>query len=108
MALDNERRWYRYHHLFRSLLRNRLEQRYDAGEVAELHIRASAWFAGQGLLEEALQHALRGHDTPAAVRLMAEHRHALMDSEQWQLHRTLFPHVPGWRRVAAYPDLLLM
>ncbi len=106
-SLDGERRWYRYHHLFRSLLRNRLEQRYDAGEIAQLHARASAWFAGQGLLEEALQHALLGHDTPAAVRLMAEHRHALMDAEQWQLHARTFRMFPA-ETVAAYPDLLLM
>jgi LuxR family maltose regulon positive regulatory protein len=45
VSLDNERRWYRYHHLFRSFLRNRLERRCDAGEVALLHTRASAWFA---------------------------------------------------------------
>ena len=107
VSLDNERRWYRYHHLFRSFLRNRLERRYDAGEVARLHTRASAWFARQGLLEEALQHALLGHDTPAAVRLMAEHRHALMDSEQWQLHERTFRMFPA-ETVAAYPDLLLM
>jgi LuxR family maltose regulon positive regulatory protein len=107
VALDNERRWYRYHHLFRSLLRTRLEQRYDASEVARLHTRASAWFARQGLLEEALQHALEGHDTPAAVRLLAEHRHALMGSEQWQLHERTFRMFPA-ETVAAYPDLLLM
>ena len=34
VALDNERRWYRYHHLFRGFLRTRLERRYDAGEIA--------------------------------------------------------------------------
>jgi LuxR family maltose regulon positive regulatory protein len=107
VALDNERRWYRYHHLFRSLLRNRLEQRYDADEIAQLHTLASAWFAGQGLLEEALQHALLGHDTPTAVRLMAEHRHALMDSEQWQLHERTFRIFPA-ETVATHPDLLLM
>ena len=107
VSLDNERRWYRYHHLFRSFLRNRLERRYDAGEIAQLHTRASAWFARQGLLEEALQHALLGHDTPAAVRLMAEHRHALMDAEQWQLHERTFRMFPA-ETVAAYPDLLLM
>ena len=106
VALDNERRWYRYHHLFRSLLRNRLEQRYDAGEVARLHTRASAWFAGQGLLEEALQHALLGHDTPAAVRLLAEHRHALMNTEQWQLLERCLRRFPA-ESIAAYPDLLL-
>ncbi len=107
VSLDNERRWYRYHHLFRGFLRSRLERRYDAGEVARLHTRASAWLAGQGLLEEALQHALLGHDTPAAVRLMAEHRHALMDSEQWQLHERTFRMFPA-ETVAADPDLLLM
>ena len=34
VSLDNERRWYRYHHLFRSFLQSRLEQGYAAGEVA--------------------------------------------------------------------------
>ena len=107
VSLDNERRWYRYHHLLRSFLQNRLERRYDADEIAQLHTRASAWFTRQGLLEEALQHALLGHDTPAAVRLIAEHRHALMDSEQWPLHECMFRMFPA-ETVAAYPDLLLM
>ena len=62
-------------------------------EIAQLHIRASAWFARQGSLEEALQHALLGHDTPAAVRLMADHRHALMNTEQWQLLERYLRHV---------------
>jgi LuxR family maltose regulon positive regulatory protein len=106
-SLDNERRWYRYHQLFRSFLRNRLEQRYDAGQVALLHARAGAWFARQGLLDEALHHALLGHDTPAAVRLMGEQRHALMDAEQWQLHERTFRMFPA-EAVAAYPDLMLM
>ena len=107
VSLDNERRWYRYHHLFRSFLRNRLERRYDATEIAQLHSRASAWFARQGLLEEALQHALHGHETATAVGLMAEHRHALMDTEQWQLHTRMFRMFPA-EMVAAHPDLLLM
>jgi LuxR family maltose regulon positive regulatory protein len=107
VALDNERRWYRYHHLFRGFLRARLERRYDADEIARLHTLASAWLAGQGLLDEALQHALLGRDTPAAVRLMVEHRHALMDAEQWQLHERTFRMVPA-ETVAADPDLLLM
>jgi LuxR family maltose regulon positive regulatory protein len=107
MALDAERRWYRYHHLFQSFLRSQLTRRHGAGEVARLHSRASAWFAGQGLLEEALQHALLGEDTPAAIRLMAEHRHALMDSEQWQPHERMLHMFPE-TAVAADPDLTLM
>ena len=107
VSLDNERRWYRYHHLFRSFLQSRLEQGYAAGEVALLHIRVSAWYAGQGLLEEALQHALLGNDTPAAVRLVAEHRHALMDAEEWQFHERLLRMFPA-ETVAVHADLTLM
>ena len=107
VPLDNESHWYRYHHLFRSFLQRQLEQRHAAGEVVLLHTRASAWFARQGLFEEALHHALLGHDIPAAVRLMAEHRHALMDSEQWQVHERTFRMFSD-QTVAAYPDLMLM
>ncbi len=99
--------WYRYHHLFRELLRDQLARHFSAEEIATLHTRASAWFACQGSLEEALRHALLGNDTRAAVRLMAEHRHALMDSEQWQLHERLLRMFPE-ETVAQYPDLILM
>ena len=50
VPLDNERRWYRYHHLFADLLRQRLHQSFasspgDEGKsIAELHIRASQWY----------------------------------------------------------------
>ena len=54
-----------------------------------------------------MQHALLGHDTPAAVRLMAAHRHALMDTEQWQLHERALRIFPA-ATVAAHADLTLM
>jgi LuxR family maltose regulon positive regulatory protein len=107
VALDNERRWYRYHHLFRDFLQARLEQRCDADEVARLHLRASAWFIGEGLLEEALKHALLGHDTPAAVSLVAERRPALMNAEQWQI-LDRFLHMFPADAIMRYPDLTLM
>ncbi len=107
IALDSHGEWYRYHHLFQELLRNELARQASAGEIATLHARASAWYARQGLLEEALHHALLGHDTPAAVRLLAEHRHALMDSEQWQLHERTLRMFPA-DTVAEYPDLMLI
>jgi LuxR family maltose regulon positive regulatory protein len=107
VTLDNERRWYRYHHLFRGFLQARLKRRRDAAEIAQLHARAGAWFARQGLLEEALQHALLGHETPAAISMIAEHRHALMDSEQWQLHERIL-HMFPVETVAENPDLILM
>ena len=94
-ALDTQGQWYRYHHLFRELLRARLMQQSSADEIAALHLRASAWFARNGFIEEALHHALAGQDTAAAVRLVAQHRHALMNDEQWLAAQSLVASVPG-------------
>jgi LuxR family maltose regulon positive regulatory protein len=76
IPLDNERRWYRYHHLFAELLRQRLPQSLAAspGEAAsqvnELHIRASQWYEEHDLDLEAFQHAAAAHDVERAERLM--------------------------------------
>ena len=57
VALDEERRWYRYHHLFADFLRTRLE-RESPERVSELHCRAAAWYEQNGLISEAVGHAL--------------------------------------------------
>lgn len=67
--LDDERGWYRYHLLFADLLRSFL-QHDQPGMVAELHRRASAWYEGQDLTTEAIQHALKASDPDQAARLM--------------------------------------
>ena len=94
-ALDTQGHWYHYHHLFQELLRTRLTQQASAAEIAALHLRASVWFARNGFIEEALHHALAGQDTTAAVRLVAQHRHALMNDEQWLRAQTLAAAVSG-------------
>jgi len=76
VPLDNERRWYRYHHLFTDLLRQRLHQSIAAStgdaqsRVNELHIRASQWYEDNGLEVEAFQHAAAAHDIERAERLI--------------------------------------
>ena len=59
VPLDNERIWYRYHHLFADLLQKRLMQGYPA-QVSNLHIRASNWYDKEGFFTEAISHALKG------------------------------------------------
>lgn len=70
IPLDNERRWYRYHHLFRDLLRQRLSQKHGKGEIAEMHIRASEWFEREGAIGEAFHHAISAADVERAARLL--------------------------------------
>ena len=70
IPLDDNRQWYRYHHLFRELLQRRLLAEVGPAQVTELHRRAAAWFAGQGLIDEALRHALAINDPDLAAQLM--------------------------------------
>jgi LuxR family maltose regulon positive regulatory protein len=72
IPLDNERRWYRYHHLFADLLRHRLRQEHPA-LVAELHRRAARWFERHSAVAEALNHALAAGDTTMAARMLTTH-----------------------------------
>ncbi len=70
IPLDNERCWYRYHHLFRDLLGKSLEKSLDHEGIAQLHIHASEWFENNGLILEAFRHAAAANDIERAVRLM--------------------------------------
>jgi LuxR family maltose regulon positive regulatory protein len=75
IPLDNERRWYRYHHLFADLLRQRLHQSNASltgnaeRRLSELHTRASQWYEDNGLDIEAFQHAAAANDVERAERL---------------------------------------
>jgi LuxR family maltose regulon positive regulatory protein len=70
VPLDNERRWYRYHHLFGDLLRKRMEQKLTADGIARLHIHASEWYENNRLILEAFNHAVAANDVERAERLM--------------------------------------
>lgn len=72
VPLDQSRTWYRYHHLFVDLLRQRLRLTETISEK-ELHQRASHWFAAEGLHPEAIRHALAAADWNQAVELISEY-----------------------------------
>ncbi len=76
VPLDNERHWYRYHHLFADLLRQRLHSTTASSTgdernlIAELHRRASVWYEDHGLELEAFHHAVSASDIDRAARLV--------------------------------------
>jgi len=69
VPLDESRRWFRYHHLFSDLLRDRL-QKTQADRIPALHRRASEWFEHEGLTSEAIHHALASKDLDRAADLI--------------------------------------
>jgi LuxR family maltose regulon positive regulatory protein len=81
--LDFENRWFRYHHLFQQLLQNQLNRYHDSKEIAALHSRASEWFESQGLIDEAIRHALAAGNSIGAAEIVERHRHAELDQDRW-------------------------
>jgi LuxR family maltose regulon positive regulatory protein len=70
ISLDNNRRWYRYHHLFRETLRDHLA-RTEPDIVSALHRRASLWYHNHGFVTDAIEHALAAGDVDGAIELIA-------------------------------------
>jgi LuxR family transcriptional regulator, maltose regulon positive regulatory protein len=72
IPLDDERRWFRYHHLFGGLLRHELA-RAAPEKPAGLHQRAAQWYADHGDAAEAIGHAIASGDVALSRQLVAAH-----------------------------------
>jgi LuxR family transcriptional regulator, maltose regulon positive regulatory protein len=67
VPLDRQREWYRYHPLFRELLRGQLE-RHEPELVGELTLRAARWCQDHGLVEAAIGYAMEAGDADLVAR----------------------------------------
>jgi LuxR family maltose regulon positive regulatory protein len=81
VPLDNERRWYRYHHLFADLLYQRLRQTHRE-QIPTLHGRASEWYEQSGQQADAVRHALVAKDFERVANLAELTWQAMDDSFQ--------------------------
>jgi LuxR family transcriptional regulator, maltose regulon positive regulatory protein len=97
IPLDEDRRWFRYHHLFGGLLRHELE-RSRPGEAARLHRRAAGWFAAAGEHAEAVKQALASGDPELAGRHIATAWRPEFNAGRWET-------VHAW--LAALPPALV-
>ena len=79
VRLDNDRSWYRYHHLFADLLRHRLDQAYP-NLAAELHQRAAEWFEQNGWLDCAIGEALEAQQFELAADWIERIHLSIMES----------------------------
>ena len=97
LPLDDERRWYRYHHLFSELLRNQLASIYPE-QASILHQRASGWFEENDFTTEAISHAFAAQDHERAARLIEKYA-------QGMLHQSKHTVLSSW--IEALPDKLV-
>ena len=101
IPLDDNRQWYRYHHLFAQLLRSQLA-RTEPGIVTQLHERASDWHQRSGSAEEAVSHALAADDVAGAVGLITRHWAEYIDAGRAATVRGWMRSL-GDERIAANP-----
>jgi LuxR family transcriptional regulator, maltose regulon positive regulatory protein len=108
VPLDRHRGWYRYHRLFRDLLRAELEQR-EPGLVKALNRRAASWCEANGLAEAAIGYASAAGDTNTVARLVsalalpAYHGGRIATIETWLDH-----FLADDRRLARYPAVAVL
>ncbi|OJZ72862.1 LuxR family transcriptional regulator [Mycobacterium paraffinicum] len=112
--LDDDREWFRYHHLFADHLRRRLECDHPE-RVVDLHRTASSWFADHGLLGEAVTHAIAAGDAEGAVDLVERHAMPLVEHSRMatllglvnKLPKTLLVGRPNLQIAIAWAHCLL-
>ena len=71
VPLDDNRGWYRYHHLLTDVLRHHLQQTHPE-QIGELHRRAAHWYEQAGFISDAVRHALAAKDYDYAAPLMEQ------------------------------------
>ncbi len=90
VALDGERQWFRYHHLFGAVLRQRLQRGAAPDMIEKLHARAADWYEANALPGDAIDHALAARQWQRAARLIEGSGDALVQGGSYErLRRTI-------------------
>jgi LuxR family maltose regulon positive regulatory protein len=105
VPLDEERHWYRYHHLFADLLLARL-QSIDPQQVSTLHRNAANWYEEHGLISDAIRHALAAGEAAWAARLVEQHVEEILRRGEGETLRAWLAALPH-EAVRARPRLAL-
>jgi LuxR family maltose regulon positive regulatory protein len=105
IPLDNERRWYRYHHLFSDVLKARLRQQQPELH-AKMHRQASDWFEREGFIDQAFQHALAAPDLERAAGLVERNSMNMILRSEVLLIRSWLEKLPD-EMVQTRPGLIL-
>ncbi len=91
--LDQEGRWYRYHHLFTGFLQDRLREKRPS-LLSGLHRKAAEWYENNGFATEAVKHCLKGEDFGRAASLIELHAPELLNKRETAILQAWLKYLP--------------
>ncbi|KAA3663908.1 MAG: ATP-dependent transcriptional regulator, partial [Chloroflexi bacterium] len=93
VPLDNNRNWYRYHHLFADTLQRQLE-RQNPERMIDLHRAAAVWFMAHDMLPESIEHSLEAKDYERVVQHLDEIIDQILASSRFKTYLRWLNKVP--------------
>lgn len=106
ISLDENRVWFRLHHLIQELLKERIIQIFSSDQIENFYKSAGLYFASRNYLEEGIQYSLLGKNTEQAIMSIRSNWETLIDlGENLRLHRLLNMIPVG--ELNTSPDLLV-
>jgi LuxR family maltose regulon positive regulatory protein len=107
IALDDHREWFRYHHLFQTMLQEEAAAVLGDAPIREVHLRAAQWFEAHEFFEEAIRHLMVAGAGHEAAELIIHHRNEIMNNEEWHRLANWLSLLPAGM-IESRPELLLL
>jgi len=82
IPLDSDQTWFRFHHLFREILKKQMDEKYTADQISALHRNAARWLEMNGYSNEAMNHAILSGDDEFVNQIFENHFQELLDNER--------------------------
>ena len=95
VSLDEERHWYRYHHLLLDVLRGMLQSAWQPDEIAGLHGRASDWYSQNGFVADAVHHALLAGNHARAAEIVEDNAWSMVRRAELAILKEWIEALPG-------------
>ena len=107
IALDDRREWFRYHHLFQTMLQEEAAIVFGDANIREVQLRAARWFEAHTFFEEAIRHLIAAGASNEAAELIVRHRNEIMNNEEWHRLANWLSLLPSGM-IESRPELLLL
>ena len=92
--LDENNKWFRYHHLFQDTLQNELNKNYNKQKIIKLHKNAVEWYIKNNLFEEAFYHILQIDNSEKIADFIRSNMYMPLNINKWFILEKWLKHIP--------------